>query len=124
MDLNLSSKSWSMKLGKTTIFAGLNGEFGFGHEIDNNLPYYDYQQIKHSFRIDSNGVAYKLKIEGIETDDEKANDYIEIKVIKTLKCQITTIRTLGILIGAVVAVLLAALLYLRLNSGIPIPFPI
>jgi len=124
MDLNLSSKSWSMKLGKTTIFAGLNGEFGFGHEIDNNLPYYDYQQIKHSFRIDSNGVAYKLKIEGIETDDEKANDYIEIKVIKTLKCQITTIRTLRILIGAVVAVLLAALLYLRLNSGIPIPFPI
>jgi len=124
MDLNLSSKSWSMKLGKTTIFAGLNGEFGFGHELKKEDDRFTYKYAKHSFRFGSEGITYISKIEGIVTDNEKSNELVEVKEINTLKCQITIIRSLGILVGVTVAVLLAALLYLYLSAGAPLPLPV
>lgn len=121
MNLNLSSKSWSMKIGKTTIFASLNGEFGFGSDIENNLPYFDSQQVKHSFIINIDGFSYKVKIEGVVLDPEKSNDHVLVKEIKTLKCSIITFKTLGILIAVLASVLFAALLYLYFSAGGPLP---
>ena len=46
MNLNLTRKSWSMKIGQKTIFLALNGEFGFVSPIDAKNSYYDYQQSK------------------------------------------------------------------------------
>lgn len=124
MNLNLSSKSWSMKIGETTIFASLNGEFGFAYKMGKDNSQYNYKISKHSFGFGNDGLTYKSKIEGNVIDNEKTNNQVEVKEVKTLKCQITTIRSLGILVGGTVAILLAALLYLYLSTGAPLPLPV
>jgi predicted double-glycine peptidase len=123
MDFNLTSKTWSIKLGDITLFSTLDGEFGVALLAESRLPDYDYQNTKHSFLVNFDGVTYKVKSEGIIVNTEKSNDQAVVKAIQTLVCQITTIRTLGVLVGVVLAVLLAALLYLYFNARIPIPLP-
>lgn len=124
MNLNLTRKSLSMKIGQRTIFLALTGEFGFVAPIDVKNSYYDYQQAKHSFSVDSSGIQYKVKYEGITVDKIRSSELVEVKEINSISCKLTTIRALGVLVGVLAVGIIAALLYLYFSAGAPFPLPI
>ena len=123
MDLNLTSKTWSMKFGNTTLFSSYDGAFGFAYKLEQDETKYNYKQSKYLFRSNSDGFSFIHKIEGVVFDKIMSNENTEYKEINTLKCQITTFRTLGVLVGVLAVVLLAALIYFCLSRGIPLPLP-
>ena len=124
MDFNLTTKTWSMKLGQTTFFITQGGEYGFSFKVENLEPDFDYQQTKHSFLINLDGFTYKGILEGVIYDSKHSDDQLEVKAINTLQCKISTVRLDGVLVGVIIAALLAALFYFCASAGIPFPFPL
>ena len=74
--------------------------------------------------MDSSGIRYKVKYEGITIDTKRSSDLVEVKEINSITCKLTTIHTLGILVGVLAVGIIAALLYLYFSAGAPFPLPI
>jgi hypothetical protein len=124
MDVNLTSKTLSMKVGEMTVFSALDGGFGFTLKVDPDRSKYDYLLSKHSFRFLGPNLVYHQSVEGVVIVVDKSNETSKVKEVNTLVCKTTTFRTWGVLVGVIGAVLLAALIYFCLSSGVPLPFPI
>lgn len=123
MNLNLTRRSWSMRIGNTTLFITLDGEVGFVKGNETSGSVYDENRVRHSLSFGSEGISIISKIEGVILYKERSTSLVEVKEIRTLKSQVTTLHTLGILVAVLGLIVIAALLYLYFKAGLPLPVP-
>lgn len=123
MNLNLTRRSWSLKIKDTTFFITAAGEVGFGKKVENQDAVYDQTNAKYSLYFGDGGISVKSKLEGVILYEERISADLEVKEIRTLQGRVTTLHTLGILVGLLGLIVIAALLYLYFNAGLPLPVP-